>query len=162
MLTWKKNLLQVYCITEKKILVMLPVQSILLIPLRVKLQASVEYRRRWWSPFIVKQLALGFKIQTLVVESFPIKAAGFRIPGKVSGGVHLKQIFRVVKICPSCIWEQTVIEGISYLIKQFGTCTCIPQPCMIERTGCSCCSDLPIERKFMQYQILSLKSKDLG
>ena len=53
-------------------------------------------------------------------------------------------------------------EGISYFLKQFGTCTCTPQPCMVKRSGCSCCSDLPIERKGMQYQILPLKSKDLG
>ena len=50
----------VCCITEKKVLVIVPVQSILLIPLRVKLQA-LEYRHRWWSPFIEKQFALGFR-----------------------------------------------------------------------------------------------------
>ena len=33
---------------------------------------------------------------------------------------------------------------------------------MVERSGCSCCSDLPIERKVMQYQIFPLKSKDLA
>ena len=38
LLIWKKNLLQVFCITEKEILVMVSVQSILLIPLRVKLR----------------------------------------------------------------------------------------------------------------------------
>ena len=45
---------------------------------------------------------------------------------------------------------------------QFGTSTCNPQPCIVERSGYSCYSDLPIERKVMQYQILLLKSKGLG
>ena len=41
----KKNLLQVFCAKEKKILVIVTVQSILLIPFEVKLY-SLEYRRR--------------------------------------------------------------------------------------------------------------------
>ena len=34
LLTWKNNLLQLCCMTVKKILVMVPAQSILIIPLR--------------------------------------------------------------------------------------------------------------------------------
>ena len=59
----------------------------------------------------------------------------------------------------NCTLEKIVIEGISYLIKQFGSSTCTPQPFMVEGIGCSCCSDLPVERNVMQYQILPLKSR---
>ena len=86
------------------------------------------------------------------MKFFPRESTGFRILGKVIGEVHFKQIFRLVKTCQNCTLEKIVIEGISYLIKQFGTCTCTPQLCMVERSGCSCCSNLPIERKAMQYR----------
>ena len=45
LLTMKKNLLQRCCITENKILVMVPVQRVFLFPLRDKLQA-LEYKCR--------------------------------------------------------------------------------------------------------------------
>ena len=86
----------------------------------------------------------------------------FVIAVAVMGYRNFKQIFSLVRTCRNCTLEKIVIEGISYLIKQFDTCTCTPQPCMVQRSGCSCCSDLPIERKVMQYQILPLKNKDLG
>ena len=53
-----------------------------------------------------------------------------------------------MRTCQKCTLEEIVIEGISYLIKQFGTCT--PQPCMVERSCCSRCIDLLFERKVMQ------------
>ena len=127
---------------------MVPVQTILFIPLRAKLQA-LEYRHRWWSPFVDKQLALGFRIQKSLVEPFPRQAAAdFRIPRKVIGGVYFKQIFRPMRTCQKCTLEEIVIKGISYLIKQFGTWT--PQPCMVERSCCSRCIDLLFDRKVMQ------------
>ena len=63
---WKKNLLLVFRTTEKEILIIVTVQSILLIPLKVKLK-GLEYRRRWWVPLLDKQLALGYW-EKLVVE----------------------------------------------------------------------------------------------
>ena len=52
--------------TEKEILIIVTVQSFLLIPLKVTLQAW-QYRRRWWNPLFDKQLALGY-CEKLVVE----------------------------------------------------------------------------------------------
>ena len=53
-------------------------------------------------------------------------------------------------------------EGISYLVKQFGNCTCCPQSCIADGSSYSCCNGPPIEKKVVQHQILSLKSKDFG
>ena len=86
-------------------------------------------------------------MQLLVVEYFPREVAGFKLPGKVSEGVHLKQSFSLVRTCQNCTLEKTVIEGISYLVNQFRTCTCTSQPCMVKRYDCGCCRDLLIERK---------------
>ena len=69
-------------------------------------------------------------------------SADLRVPGNGSKGVHSKQVFKLVRTCQNCILWKTkkiVIEGISYLIKQLGSCTCTPQSCMVDRSGCSCC-----------------------
>ena len=82
------------CIIEKKVLVMVPARSILLILLRVKSQDleyrrrwwgpfiekqwlyTLEYRRRWWGPFPDKQLALGYR-EKWVVESILSKSSAW-------------------------------------------------------------------------------------
>ena len=139
---------------------MVPVQSILLIPLTVKSRA-LEYKPRWWSNLLEKQLALCFKHIRRWWSSFQDKQMALRYREK-----------SVVKsiLSKSSVWWETVkitetvkiaIEGIIYLIKQFGTSTCNPQPCIVERSGCSCFSDLTIEKKVMQYQILPWNRKGL-
>ena len=140
---------------------MVAVQNILLIPLSDKSRV-LKYRRRWWSPFIGKQLGFALEYRCRWWSFFPDKQLALGNRQKVSGGIHFKQIFSVVKTCQNCTLEKIVIEGVSYLIKQFGTCTFTHQLCIVDRSGCSCCSDLPMGRKVMQYQILPLKSKNRG
>ena len=60
--------------TEKEILVMVTVRSILLILLKVKLQ-TLEYRRRWWNPLLDKQLDFGYS-QKLVERILNKSTAG--------------------------------------------------------------------------------------
>ena len=55
-----------------------------------------------------------------------------------------------------------VIEDISYLVKLLGSCTCTPQYCMVHRRGLQLLQRPSNREKVMQYQILSLKSKDFG
>ena len=149
---------------------MVTVQSILLTPLKIKLQA-LEYRRRWWNPFVDKHLAqkqppevflkrfwnrlfsCGFHEifkNIFVAEHFrTTTSAGLRVPGNGSEGVHSKQIFRLVRNCQNYILQKTkkiVIEGISQLVKQPGSCTCTRESCMVDRSGCSCCNSLLIEK----------------
>ena len=89
-----------------------------------------------------------------MVKSFYRKAIGFRLynidvsggvlsqksswiwnSGKVIGEVHF------ARITQNCTLEKIVIEGISFLIEQFGTCTCTSQSCMAEGRGCSTIDD---------------------
>ena len=71
------NLLQVCCMTEQKVLVMVPVQSILLAPLSVKL-CTLEYRHSFYRHFYRK--------------SFYRKAIGLRLQNIDIGGEVLSQI----------------------------------------------------------------------
>ena len=129
---------------------MVNIQSILLIPLKVKLQA-LKYKpeacnfikKRHWHRLFSREFYEIFK-NIFFAEHFQKTAsAGLRGPGNGSDGVHSKQVFKLARTCQNCILQKTkqvVIEGIIYLAKQLGCCTCTTQSCMAERSGCSCFS----------------------
>ena len=140
---------------------MVTAQSILLTPLKVKLQAF-EYRLWWWNPFQISSWYATLLKRDSGTGCFPVKFTKFLripflqktstrllLPRNGSEGVHSKQVFRLVRTCQNCILQKTkkiVVESISYLVKQLGSCTWTPQFCMIDRSGCSCCNSLLIEK----------------
>ena len=57
--------------------------------------------------------------------------------------------------------KKIVIEGISYFVKQLGSCTCTSQSCMFHRSGCSCCNVRLIEKELCNIKIFHDKAKTL-
>ena len=53
--------------------------------------------------YSIESQVVGFGIQVPLVESSFRWAAGLRVMGKVSGGAHSIQIYRMVRTCQNCI-----------------------------------------------------------
>ena len=129
-----------FCTTEKEILVMVIIQIILLIPLKVKLQA-LEYRGWWWNPFLDKQLTLGYWEKS-VVDCSLSKSSTW-------------QYYTLKKT------KKIVIEGISYLVK-YWVLTLAPLSLEWLIEWLQLLQGSSNLKKVMQYKTLSIKSKDLG
>ena len=100
--------------------------------------------------YSIESQFVGFRVQASMVESFDTGKSQW-------WSTIYKQIIRLVRTCQNCTLWKIVIEDISYLVKQFSSCTCTPQSFMVDRSGFSYRNDLnwkcyPISNPFIKKQ----------
>ena len=71
-------------------------------------------------------------------------------------------MFSLVRTCPDCALEKIVIEGISYLIKHFGTCTCNVSLVWLKETAPVAAATFQLKEKLCNNKFFHCNAKNLA